>query len=272
MKLWPEPQRDELGLDLIQRKEADLGRVLAVAFNASDGISVERHPDATRLDRPVDELADDLAVSVRGLGSEPLRADLRREEVRHRGRRDLLDVHRGDRPELAASIFREPALPALLRPPGVEHQFRTALAEALTEVGEIPSPGPLGTMGPHVLDEGGDHLPHRRSGRKGGVLPPELCRLEAPELLLGYLERVRPQAPPPLLVTLVPLNEPDRTTLLETAHPGPPSAFWAGTLVPAFQWQGTEKGTSAFRSDEKRDPRCLASPFKAGSGGVIRTR
>lgn len=167
-------------------------------------------------------------------------ADRKSGQVR---RRDLLDVARRNRVQPLPSVRRQPQFAEHPCAARVQLQRRAALAEALPKIREVAHTRALGAMRPHVLDERGDQLPDRGPSRERAVLAAALRRIEPPQLLLGDLDRVRLQAPPPLVLTRVPLYKPDRTPLLRLATLGLP-CFLGKPTSQRFRAQGTAQGSS----------------------------
>ena len=131
------------------------------------------------------------------------------------------------------------ALAAEARAVAAQLQDGADLAEALEQVGDVPAPGPLGPVRPHVRHERLDHLPDRRPGREGQRLAPVLGRLELPQPLLGDLVAIRLQGPASLPASFVPLEVERLAALLEARHGDSGSA----RVLNGQARRGTRRGT-----------------------------
>ncbi|MGP1346380.1 MAG: hypothetical protein ACTS3F_06910 [Phycisphaerales bacterium] len=212
----------ELLIDLGEREEADLRGGLAVALDLVGGVAPGGHLHAGGIDRPVEDLADDLAVAVGGLGREAAGPDAFGDHVGDGGGGDLLEAGSADGVELASAIVRAAEIPAAAGSIGGEFEGGAALAERFAEEGEVPAPGSFWAVGLHVLDVGRDDLADGRAGGEWAVVASVAGGLELAEFLFRDLLRVGADCFAADLAALAPLDGEELSSLDQACHARPP--------------------------------------------------
>jgi len=224
LQLGLEAEGVELFVDLGEGEEADVGGRLAVALDGGGGVA-GREGDATGLDRPVEEAAGDLAVSVGGLGGEAAAADAGVDEALELGGGDVFQV--GDLDDQGATSSVGSGLDGPLAGLGRgvaagDLDLGAADAEEVAEVVDIRLSG-LGRLdGADVVDVFADDLAEGRAGRQGVVGSACLAALDLAELFFGELVALGLEGLTARRAVDVDLGVVDAVAFEETGHGGPP--------------------------------------------------